>query len=81
MKYIITTALTSGFDLKAMEDEMREEAPKKAREIDVRELQGSVEAVIYNCLGWYLKQDLSNTTQLSEDCQPTNKLVFQLAPI
>ena len=40
MKYIITTALTSGFDLKAMEDEMREEAPKKAREIDVRETAG-----------------------------------------
>lgn len=46
-----------------------------------RELQASVEALIYNHLGGYLKQELETTAQPSEDWLPINKLAFQLAPI
>lgn len=59
MKHIITTTLSSILDLQAKEDEISKKKKKKlAGELRLRELQASVEAVIYNHLGGYLKQDL-----------------------
>lgn len=39
------------------------------------------QSIIYNHLGGSMKQDLLNHNQASEDCLPTNKMAFQLAPI
>lgn len=57
MKHIITTTLSSILDLQAKEYEISKKK-KLAGELHLRELQASVEAVIYNHLGGYLKQDL-----------------------